>query len=46
MDTQTCVNCGMPRDQWQGAGFVKEGNTYCCRGCAENTGCTCLEKVT
>ncbi|MEW6158416.1 MAG: hypothetical protein AB1813_13365 [Verrucomicrobiota bacterium] len=25
-----------------GSGFVQDGETFCCRGCAEGTGCTCL----
>ncbi len=44
MAEQTCPNCGMPKSEWQGdggEGYTKDGVTYCCRGCAEGTGCTC-----
>ncbi len=41
---QTCPNCGMPKEDWQGNNGqgVQLGNeTYCCQGCATGTGCTC-----
>ncbi len=41
---QSCPNCGMSRDEWQGEdgqGYTKDRETYCCRGCAEGKGCTC-----
>jgi hypothetical protein len=41
---QTCPKCGMPRAQWRenlGQGYQGGGETYCCRGCADDTGCTC-----
>jgi hypothetical protein len=44
MGEQTCARCGMPRREWKedgGQGYTKESQTYCCRGCAEDTGCTC-----
>jgi hypothetical protein len=40
----TCPRCGMPRELWEGnggLGYTEDGVTYCCRGCAENAGCTC-----
>lgn len=40
-----CPNCGMARSEWKGnsgKGYTKDGETYCCRGCAEGTGCTCM----
>ncbi len=43
MEPTQCPKCGMSRDQWSanaGAGYDKGGERYCCRGCAENTGCT------
>ena len=43
-DEQTCPRCGMTKGQWQGNGRqgVQSGSqTYCCQGCANNTGCTC-----
>jgi len=42
--TATCPNCGMSKSMWtenKGQGYTKDGETYCCRGCAEGTGCTC-----
>lgn len=42
MEDQECPNCEMDRDDWPNpAGFMKDGQAYCCRGCAEGTGCTC-----
>ena len=44
MDEERCPKCGMTRDEWRGdggQGYTSEGQTYCCRGCAEDTGCTC-----
>jgi hypothetical protein len=41
---QTCPNCGMAREDWQGnsgQGYEYNGQMYCCQGCAEGTGCTC-----
>ena len=26
---------------WPGEGYTHEGETFCCQGCAEGTGCTC-----
>jgi predicted RNA-binding Zn-ribbon protein involved in translation (DUF1610 family) len=37
-----CPNCGMTRDEWGSAeGYKQEGQTYCCEGCADGTGCSC-----
>jgi len=44
MNEEKCVNCGMPKSEWRGnngQGFVVNGQTYCCQGCAIGTGCTC-----
>jgi hypothetical protein len=41
---QSCPKCGMSRGDWQGEGgqgYAKDRETYCRRGCAEGTGCTC-----
>lgn len=38
-----CPGCGMLKSEWPGEGYTHEGETYCCQGCAEGTGCTCLE---
>ncbi len=42
-DDEQCPNCGMPNDQWNagGRGFAVGEQTFCCRGCAEDIGCTC-----
>jgi hypothetical protein len=42
---ETCHRCALPRSQWSenGEGFPKGERLYCCRGCAEGQGCTCLE---
>lgn len=31
----------MIKNAWPGEGYTHEGETYCCQGCAEGTGCTC-----
>ena len=36
-----CPGCGLIKNQWPGEGYTHEGQTYCCQGCAEGTGCTC-----
>ena len=39
-----CPNCGKSREEWPDAtGYVKGGERYCCRGCAEGTGCICTD---
>ena len=45
---ETCAGCGLPQSQWEGHdghGYVMDGETYCCRGCAEGTGCTCEVQI-
>ena len=47
MAEKTCPKCGMTEKQWKGnngQGVNKDNQTYCCNGCAENTGCTCHKK--
>ena len=44
MAEQTCTKCAMPKRNWkanEGKGYAIQGRDYCCRGCAEGTGCTC-----
>jgi hypothetical protein len=46
MSQARCPNCGMQQTEWLGSdreGFLKEGRTYCCQGCADGgaSGCTC-----
>jgi hypothetical protein len=43
-EVDACPNCHMPRDEWPDdrfGGFERDGRAYCCKGCAEGTGCTC-----
>jgi len=43
-EIRLCPGCGLPEREWRengGAGYVDGGETYCCRGCADQTGCTC-----
>ena len=45
--SETCPTCGMEKKDWggrTGRGYLQEGETYCCRGCAEGTACTCEEE--
>jgi len=37
-----CPGCGMVKNKWPGEGYTHDGQTYCCQGCAEGTGCMCL----
>src|SRR5947207_9104235 len=37
-----CPGCGMVKNHWPGEGYTHDGETYCCQGCAEGTGCMCL----
>ncbi|HWX23359.1 MAG TPA: hypothetical protein VN578_25950 [Candidatus Binatia bacterium] len=37
-----CPGCSMIKNEWPGEGYTHEGETYCCQGCAEGTGCSCL----
>lgn len=42
MNTQACPSCGMEKSEWpNAAGYTKADKTYCCKGCAEGTGCQC-----
>ncbi len=41
----TCPGCGMNLDAKKTKGFVLNNETFCCRGCAEGTGCTCDESA-
>jgi hypothetical protein len=36
-----CPECGMDLRKAPNGGFAKYGDTYCCAGCADGTGCTC-----
>jgi sporulation protein YlmC with PRC-barrel domain len=39
-----CPGCGIAKASFSsnGTGFTKSGSVYCCKGCAEGTGCTCM----
>ena len=37
----SCTGCGMVKNEWPGEGYTHEGESYCCQGCAEGTGCVC-----
>jgi hypothetical protein len=32
----------MIKNEWPGEGYSHDGQSYCCQGCAEGTGCTCV----
>jgi hypothetical protein len=36
-----CPSCSMDLRRAPNGGFAKYGETYCCSGCADGTGCTC-----
>ena len=39
-----CPECGLSQEEWtgnSGCGYAKEGENYCCKGCAEDNACTC-----
>ena len=40
--TKPCPACGAPQSQWtEPNGYPKGNKTYCCEGCADQSGCTC-----
>lgn len=42
MPAASCPFCGMSRDEWPNPeGVKRDGNVYCCEGCASGRGCTC-----
>lgn len=48
MDERDCPNCGMARDEWPDdakGGYAKDGEVYCCQGCIEGPGCTCVTRT-
>lgn len=44
-EVRLCPGCGRPEPSWRGSagrGFLfDDGHTYCCAGCAQQSGCTC-----
>jgi len=40
--TDSCPECGMEKAEWpHPTGVRQAGEMYCCKGCADGTGCTC-----
>ena len=37
-----CPGCRIIKNDWPGEGYTHKGETYCCQGCAEGTGCVCV----
>src|SRR5437667_12801560 len=37
-----CPGCRMVKNEWPGEGYTHDGETYCCQGCTEGTGCICV----
>src|SRR5256886_16974888 len=37
-----CPGCRMIKNEWPGEGYTHDGETHCCQGGAERTGCTCV----
>jgi hypothetical protein len=37
----SCPGCGMSLDNPRTESFILENQTYCCKGCADGTACTC-----
>jgi hypothetical protein len=45
---QRCSRCEMERAGWtgeDGRGIRTGDYTYCCQGCANDTGCTCISEA-
>jgi len=45
MTDKSCPTCGVNLAEARQIGcetYTKEGDLYCCKGCADGTGCTCL----
>lgn len=40
-DEPSCPKCGRTRSAWKEDGFPMSEQTYCCEGCAHDTGCQC-----
>jgi hypothetical protein len=43
-NARDCPGCGMPREDWPDndpGGYATDSGVFCCRGCAEGSGCTC-----
>jgi len=45
MSHESCLGCGIEKDQWgdnEGNGYKEGQLLFCCRGCANDTACTCF----
>jgi hypothetical protein len=40
-EDRPCPNCGLAAADYPEGGYKLGSQTYCCQGCAEQTGCTC-----
>ncbi|MBA3824882.1 MAG: hypothetical protein H0X24_13425 [Ktedonobacterales bacterium] len=43
-EERSCSKYGMTQSEWRGndgSGYDADGQTYCCVGCYDDTGCTC-----
>lgn len=39
---RSCARCGADEDEWsEPLGYQRDGEVYCCQGCAGGTGCEC-----
>jgi hypothetical protein len=41
-----CARCGLSSAEWtarEGSGYLADGETFCCQGCAEGRACTCQD---
>ncbi|MDQ3828663.1 MAG: hypothetical protein M3361_05000 [Candidatus Tectomicrobia bacterium] len=39
-----CAGCGTEESEWKGnpgKGYIKDGQVFCCKDCAEAIECTC-----
>ena len=45
LENRQCTRCGMAKQKWSVEGGYTDvtGLSYCCQGCAENTGCVCVK---
>jgi hypothetical protein len=40
-----CPNCGMDLTDPASSSFTRDDETFCCQGCADGTGCTCVQRI-
>ena len=47
-NARDCPNCGLAREDWPDdakGGYLRDSVVYCCQGCIEGPGCTCVQYV-